>query len=131
MNYQTVLTNLYFLLVHADGKVNESEVALGKQMIATEKMKSEEFTIQLQLLKSADQAKTFTETLAALKKFSPDKQIRSVAWLCLIANSDGFMDRSEWQFIYKIYHKELHLSMDDVLKSQKELFQLQRNALLA
>jgi uncharacterized tellurite resistance protein B-like protein len=128
MNYHTVLTNLYYLLIHSDGKVNESEIALGKQMISTEGIKQEEFTIQTQLLKSADQTKTYTETLAALKKLTREKQIRCLAWLCLIANADGFMDRLEWQFIYKIYHKELQVSMDEIMKMQRELFHLQRNS---
>jgi uncharacterized tellurite resistance protein B-like protein len=130
MNYQTVLTNLYFLLIHADGKVNESEETFGKQMIDTEAFKKEEFAIQIQLLKSADRSKTFVETLSALKKLSQEKQIRCIAWLCMIANADGFMDREEWQFIYNIYHKNLQLSMDDILKTQRDLGRAQRNAWL-
>ena len=41
--------------------------------------------------------------------------------MCVIANSDGFMDKEEWILIYKIYHTELKLSLDEVLKIQKEL----------
>jgi hypothetical protein len=46
-----------------------------------------------------------------------------------MANADGFMDKSEWQFIYKIYHKELHLPLDDIMEVQKELNMLTRNGL--
>ena len=41
--------------------------------------------------------------------------------MCVLANSDGFMDKAEWQFIYKIYHKELNLPLDSIMEVQKEL----------
>ena len=47
--------------------------------------------------------------------------IRCIAWLCVLANADGFMDRAEWQFIYKIYHRELQLPLDVIMGVQKEL----------
>jgi len=48
-------------------------------------------------------------------------QIRTIAWLCLIANSDGFMANEEWQFIYKTYFHELKLSREKILEEQKIL----------
>jgi hypothetical protein len=51
--------------------------------------------------------------------------------MCVLANSDGFMDKSEWQFIYKIYHKELHLALDDIMHVQKELSLMTRDNLFA
>jgi hypothetical protein len=41
--------------------------------------------------------------------------------MCVIANSDGFMDKEEWVLIYKIYNTELNLSLDDIMKTQREL----------
>jgi hypothetical protein len=49
------------------------------------------------------------------------QQIRIVAWLCVVANADGFMDRAEWQLIYKVYHKELNLPLHDIFAVQKDL----------
>jgi hypothetical protein len=37
------------------------------------------------------------------------------------------MDKAEWQFIYKIYHKELNLPLDDIMEVQKELSKLTRD----
>jgi uncharacterized tellurite resistance protein B-like protein len=121
MNYHTILTNLYFLLIHADGKVNEKEIALGHQMVSAEGINADEFRTQMILLKSRDAAKLYSDSLANLKKLSRDKQIRCTAWLCVIANSDGFMDRAEWQFIYSLYHKELQLPLDEIMGMQKQL----------
>jgi hypothetical protein len=41
--------------------------------------------------------------------------------MCVIANSDGFMDKREWELIYKIYHTELALSLNEIMKAQREL----------
>jgi hypothetical protein len=36
------------------------------------------------------------------------------------ANADGFMDKDEWQLNYSIYHNELKLRLDDVLRVQRK-----------
>src|SRR5687767_15116118 len=107
MNYSSVIMNLYFLLVSEDGDPNPKEVAAAKQMIQTEGIEEEEFNIQMQLLNSKNSKLLYSECIVALKKLDQKQQIRIVAWLCVIANADGFMDRGEWQLIYTIYHKEL------------------------
>lgn len=127
MSYNTILTTLYYLFVHADGKVNETEIAFGNQMARAEGMPIEDFKVQIVLLKSQDASKLFNESLAGLKKLDRDQQIRCIAWLCVVANADGFMDRTEWQFIYGIYHKELRLSLDEIMAKQKELARIPRS----
>ena len=116
-----MITKLYFLLIHADGKVNEREISLGQQMVSTEAINADEFKVEMVMLKSRDTAKIYSDSLAGIKKLDREKQIRIVAWLCLVANADGFMDRTEWQFIYTLYHTELHLPLDEVMNKQKEL----------
>lgn len=121
MNYQTTLTHLYYLLIHADGVVNDRELATAQQLIAFEGMSEKEFERQLESLKNRKAEVVFDEALASLKKLERIHQIRCIAWLCVAANADGFMDRTEWQFIYKIYHKHLNLPLDEILLLQKEL----------
>ncbi|MBS1509146.1 MAG: TerB family tellurite resistance protein [Bacteroidetes bacterium] len=121
MNYKHIIIKLYHLLVLADGKVNEREVSSGKQMTKAEGISEEEFASVLDSLRKRNPSVVYSECLEELKKLSRDKQIRCLAWLSVIANSDGFMDKTEWQFIYKIYHTELGLKLDEILKAQKEL----------
>jgi len=121
MDYRSIITSLYYLLIYADGKVNERELDLGRKMIEAEGFDIAKFDEQLESLKTKNQNTLYTECLAALKKLNRTLQIKSIAWLCVIANSDGFMDKEEWILIYKIYHTELKLSLDDVMKTQKEL----------
>lgn len=124
MDYRTIIINLYYLLIYADGKVNERELALGKKMVEAEGFDLIKFEEQLEALKQKNLTTLYTESLAALKKLDTKLQIRCIAWLCVIANSDGFMDKEEWILIYKIYHTELKLALDDVMKTQKELNQI-------
>lgn len=121
MDYKTIITSLYYLLIYADGKVNERELALGRKMIEAEGFDVVKFDEQLEALKGKNIANIYNECLAGLKKLESVQQIRSIAWLCVIANSDGFMDKEEWILIYKIYHTELKLSLDEIMKTQKEL----------
>jgi uncharacterized tellurite resistance protein B-like protein len=121
MNFKSIITQLYFLLIYSDGNVNQGEISLGKKMIQAEGISEVEFSLQLEALKTKDTAQIYKECLAELKRLKQDQQIRCIAWLCVLANSDGFMHRAEWQFIYKIYHKELHLQLDIIMDTQKEL----------
>jgi uncharacterized tellurite resistance protein B-like protein len=121
MTYNTILTKLYFLLVYADGSVNEKELSTAKQMVRVEGMNEDEFSAQIKSLKLKEKDGLYSESMIALKQVSVKEQVRAIAWMCVIANADGFMDRSEWQLIYKIYHKELNLPLHDIFAVQKEL----------
>lgn len=130
MNYSIVLTNLYFILIYADGEVNEHERATGHQILKTESIKEEDFNLQMEMLKSIQADIILAESIPALKKLSRDQQIRIVAWLCVVANGDGFMDKAEWALIYRIYYKELNLSLDEIFKVQKQLTRAARESIV-
>ncbi len=124
MNIKSALIKLYYLLVHADSELNEREIAIGNQMIKAEGIPENDFNSTLDQLKKRTEANIYTESVEELRKLDHKSQLRCVAWLCVVANADGFMDKMEWQFIYKIYHKELGLSLDEIMKVQKELVAL-------
>jgi uncharacterized tellurite resistance protein B-like protein len=124
LNYNTTITKLYFLLISADGHVNAKEVALAKQMIKTEGVAESEFYSLLAKLKDVSHEQLLNESIASIKLVDRAHQIRIVAWLCVLANADGFMDRTEWQLIYRIYHTELKLPLNEIFTVQKELNRL-------
>jgi len=112
------------MLIIADGKISDKEITSGDQMINIESINEAEFKVQIEELKLKDQKLLLMDCLAGLKKLNRTQQIRIIAWLCVVANADGFMDRAEWQLIYKIYHKELNLPLEEIFKVQKELSRL-------
>ncbi len=126
MSYKSILTQLYFILIYADGHVNDHERSSGKNLVTIERFDEEDFKVQLEFLKSKDPSALLSDCIKALKKLDRNQQIRVVAWLCVVANGDGFMDKMEWQLIYTIYHKELNLPLEEIFKVQKELNRLPR-----
>ena len=131
MSYKTILTQLFFVLIYADGHVNDHERCSGRSLTRLEGLDEDEFNVQLELLKSKDRPAMLVDCVKALKKLHRDQQIRIIAWLCVVANGDGFMDRTEWQLIYKIYHKELGLPLEEIFKVQKELNRFSRERFAA
>jgi uncharacterized tellurite resistance protein B-like protein len=121
MDYKTTVATLYFLLIHADGNVSEKEMLRGKQMIKAEGIDESRFNSLLDKLKVKKQEDIYRDSILAIKKLDIKSQIRCIAWLCVVANADGFMDKKEWMLIYKIYQSELNLKLDDIMSTQKEL----------
>jgi uncharacterized tellurite resistance protein B-like protein len=121
MDYNSTLAGLYYLLICADGKVNEKELLLGKKMIKAEGFDEGKFEATLDSFKSLQNQVLYQNCLTGLRKLDEQKKIRSISWMCVIANSDGFMDKEEWVLIYKLYNTELKLSLDEIMKTQREL----------
>jgi uncharacterized tellurite resistance protein B-like protein len=121
MDYKTTISSLFYLLVHADGNVNEKELIRCKQMMKTEGVDEAKFNAITEKLKTRDKNEIYLDCIKALKNLDTKTQIKCIAWLCVVANADGFMDKQEWMLIYKIYQTELNLKLDDIMKVQKDL----------
>ncbi len=119
MNYQTALIDLYYLLINVDGKVEATELEIGKNIVKTEGIQPTVFEKQMEKLLTKDPDALYSECVTRLKGLTQAQQIRSIAWLCITANSDGFMDKQEWQLIYNLYNIELKLDLAEILKMQK------------
>lgn len=117
----SINTKLYFLLTEVDGEVHTKEVEMGEKMMWHEALNREHFSEDLKILRQQDSSKIFDECISELKRFSKNDQVNCLAWMCLIANADGFMDKTEWQLIYKIYHKYLDLELNEIMQRQREL----------
>jgi uncharacterized tellurite resistance protein B-like protein len=86
-----------------------------------EGMDEHSFEKALEQLKGKDTSVLLKDCIVNLKKLNVQQQVRCIAWMCVIANSDGFMDKEEWILIYRLYHTELKLSLDEIMKTQKDL----------
>ena len=124
MDYKATVSSLYYLLIHADANVGEKELLRGKQMRQAEGIDENKFNQLLEKLKPKKHEDIYKECIHGLKKLDTKNQIRCIAWLCVVANADGFMDKKEWMLIYKIYQTELNLRLDDIMMVQKDLNKL-------
>ncbi len=105
----------------ADGEVHSKEEEMGDRMLQHLSMNKEKFDEQIEMLTQQESEKIFEECVKELNTFNKNDQINCMAWMCLIANSDGFMDKNEWNLIYRIYHKNLALNLSEITMRQKEL----------
>ncbi len=120
-NYFSGLVSLYHLLINADGFVNDKEIALGIIMKEHEGIEEWEFNYYLDKFSEQEKDKTIDECLIALNNCDYELKIKCIAWMSLIANSDGFMSCEEWKLIYYIYNTKLNLNLTDILEIQKQL----------
>jgi uncharacterized tellurite resistance protein B-like protein len=121
INYIEGLVSLYHLLINADGHIDDKEVKMGELMKAHEKIDDFMFDFYLNKISTQDKKVVFDACVNSLNKCEHDWKVKSIAWMSLIANSDGFMDPEEWKLIYSIYNKELKLNLNDILEMQKQL----------
>jgi len=120
-HYYAGLVSLYHLLINADGHVDDKELKMGQLMKKHENMDDWEFNYHLRKVAEKKKEELISECVLSLKKCDYELKIRCIAWMSLIANSDGFMAPEEWKLIYKIYNTELNLNLADILAMQKKL----------
>lgn len=117
----SVNIKLYYLLTYADGELHQKEREMGERMLGHETVTGDKFNDQISYLEQLNKDEIFNDCMRELSGFRKNDQINTLAWMCLIANADGFMDKNEWDLIYRIYHKTLGLDLREITDRQKEL----------
>ncbi len=115
------LVALYHLLITADGQVDDREIRMGEMMRKHEKIEDWEFNYFLKKFAEQEKEQIVEECIISLKKCDYEWRVRCIAWMSLIANSDGFMAPEEWKLIYYIYNTKLKLNLADILDIQRDL----------
>ncbi|MCC5932218.1 MAG: TerB family tellurite resistance protein [Cyclobacteriaceae bacterium] len=119
--YRSALLSLYHLLIEADGHVSSKELEMGEIMRVHEGIPKSEFENLITSIRNLPGEQVLEQCINYLRKTDLNHQVKCLAWLSLIANSDGFMDTTEWALIYRIYAKELKLDLAEIMKKQREL----------
>ena len=120
-NYFGGLVMLYHLLINADGTIDEKELTMGRLMKKHENIDDWEFNYFLKKISAQDKNQIIKDCISSLKKCDYQLKVKCIAWMSMIANSDGFMAPEEWKLIYHIYNTELKLNLKDILEMQKLL----------
>ena len=129
MTKVSTIAKLFYLLTHADGDVNEQELAMVRQMISHERLNENIFFQEVERLDFLSIEEILSDCLEEMREEQAYDQIKYIAWMCLVANADGFMDQAEWQLIYNIYHKGLGINLQDIMEKQLKLKQMLDNAM--
>lgn len=115
------LISLYFLLINADGPANENEIKMGELMKEHEGISDLEYDTFLHKISKLEKSQILKDSIASLKNCEYEWKVKCIAWMSLIANSNGFMAPEEWQLIQHIYSEELKLELSDILEMHKQL----------
>ena len=119
----STIAKLFYLLTQADGEVNEQELAMVKLMISHERLNENLFFQELERLDFYSREEIMADCLEEMREQQTYDQVKFIAWMCLVANADGFMDQTEWQLIYYIYHKGLGINLQEIMEKQLKLKQ--------
>lgn len=118
LKYTEALVTLYHLISLADGKISDREERFCELMKKTENITEAEYEGITSSLSSLSQEEIYNISVKGLKSCSHEEQIKCMAWMRLIANSDGYMAREEWALIFRIYKKELQLSLKEIIECE-------------
>lgn len=112
---------LFYLMIMADGRIDKKESSMGDNMIRCEGYDKDLFYRAVNAASAKNRDELYDDCVAALKTLDQSDQERLLAWMCLIANADGFMDNKEWSFLYQIYHRELNLERASIFRMQRTI----------
>jgi hypothetical protein len=115
------LASFYYLIICADDVIDEREIRWGNAMLKAENIDQDCFRQKLEQFASQGRDNIYQTCLNSLKKCREELQIKSVAWMSLIANSDGFMAPKEWKLLFQIFSTELGLELKNILRVQQDL----------
>ncbi len=118
--FRETLVIAYYYIIIADGIIDPKEVEFGKSMIVKEGIEKDDFDKKIEILKDTSQVHIKDMLKDAMKKLSAVEQVRIIAYMSKIADSDGFRDPSEMSSIQEIY-KELHLHLNDIIREKESI----------
>ncbi len=114
-NFIESTISFYYLIASADGKTNQFESKMYDFLKATEGITDQESKDTLLKLNAMTDQEIFKNGVTKLNACSKEEQVKCLAWMNKLANSDGRLDDEEWSIIYKVYKKELDLTLEEIL----------------
>jgi uncharacterized tellurite resistance protein B-like protein len=119
--YKEALTSLYFLMICADKIIDTQELEMGRIMRNVESIDQKEFYSRIDEYSNHDNRVTYNKCLSVLQQCNEEEKIRCMAWMKVIAFSDGTMASREWDLYQHICNNELGLNLNEILEVQKKI----------
>ena len=124
--YTSVICLLYYLITYSDGEASQMELSLKDKIAATEKFDVSEFAHQFLIYNQNDRATVFNKCISDLKQLEEFEQIRILAWMFVVSDSDDDFNETEWNVIQDAL-SVLDLSLDQILAAERNLNKLVRS----
>ena len=120
-DFHEALTSLYYLMICADKYIDTMELEMGRIMRAIEKIDNKQFFERIDDYSNQDNRIVYDLCIHTLEQCDREEQVRCLAWMKLIAFSDGSMASREWDLYQNICLNELNLELNEVLEEQKKI----------
>lgn len=118
--FQETLVIAYYYIINADGVIDPKEVTFGEMMIKKENIRAADYHTKIQELKNLGQDRLKSLLKEMMTKLNSVQQVKVVAYMSKIADSDGFRDPSEMSSIQDIYNG-LHIHLNDVIRVKESI----------
>ena len=120
-NLAEALTSLYFLMICADKYIDTRELEMGRIMRSLENIDEKQFFGRIDEYSNQDNRVVYNRCIDALERCDRQDQVRCLAWMKVIAFSDGSMATREWELYQNICLNEINLDLNEVLEEQKKI----------
>jgi uncharacterized tellurite resistance protein B-like protein len=121
--FQKAFAHMYYLMLSADRIADPSELALGNKIIKYEGFAKTEVMEQIDQLSSVSRNQAIEDSISLLRSISKDDQLKCLAYVKLIAMSDGSFDESESNLLHNIGTNELNVLPQEIDELEKQLKQ--------
>jgi len=121
--YVSVICLFYYLITYSDEKVSQIEVSLKDKIAKIEEFDASQFEHQFLIYNQNDRTTVFNKCVADLKQLEDFEQIRILAWMFVVSDSDDDFNEKEWNVIQDALNI-LDLSLSQILVTERNLNKL-------
>jgi len=118
--YVSVICLLYYIVTYSDEKASDVELSLKGRIAEIEKFDEAEFEHQFLTYHQNDRTTVFNRCIAHLKELEPCEQIRILAWMFVVSDSDADFNEKEWNVIQHALNL-LDLPLSEILFAERDL----------
>lgn len=120
-NFQITLCKIYYLTIYADGDLTDDEYDTGKRILKDEGIIVDDLNIDVLIrFQGLSRQEQITDCEKSLRELPRHKQVKCIAWMCLLAESDWELSNSECT-IYEYFTNVLNLTLAEISLAQSDM----------
>ncbi|MCE2995256.1 MAG: hypothetical protein ACK5RG_01475 [Cyclobacteriaceae bacterium] len=121
MEYAQTICRLYYLMIHADGDVTESELRVGKQIMKLEGLAEAMLEAEFENCRLLSKPELTDLCISSLNRLTTKYQIRSLAWMYIVSEIDWAVDKTERLVIEQILANTVKVPHSEIALVESEL----------
>lgn len=119
--FQHAFSNLFFLMLVADNVADIKELALGKKIVKYEQLDYVTVMNRVDDLSRVSKKEVFDQSIDLLEALTKKDRLKCLAYMRLIAISDGSYDEREKELLDRISTSTINISVKELNLVEKQL----------